>query len=85
VGEDCDVDVFESMGASPVPSVRGMLLFRASSASGSIRDDSPSIVEHKFPLFLTGILHIPMFLQVSVSPWKGRLAPSNGGLTRQAF
>ena len=76
------MDVFVSMGASPVPGRQGMLRSRASSVSESMRDDSPSIVEPKFPLFLTGILHVFMFLQVSVSPWKGGLAPSNGGLVR---
>ena len=60
----------------------GLLL---SSTSESPRDDSPSIEESSLPLFWTGILHVLMFIQVSVGSKPQELAPSNGGLIRQAF
>ena len=77
------MDVFGSTGAAPVPGGgEGLFLNRASPTPESPWDDSPSIEESGSPLTWTGILHVIMFLQVSVSSRPVGLAPSNGGLTR---
>jgi hypothetical protein len=84
--EGCGVVVFSDADADPVLGSREKLrLSRASSTPESTWDDSPSIEESGLPLAWTGILHVIMFLQVSVSSRLVGLAPSNGGLIRQAF
>ncbi len=83
MGEGCGVDVFGSTVAAPLPvGGEGLLL---SSSSESPWDDSPSIEESSLPLFWTGILHVLMFIQVSVGSSLQELAPSIGGLILQAF
>ncbi len=81
LSEGCGVDVFEATGASSLPGGgEGLCQSRSSSTPESPWDDSPSIEESGSPLTWTGILHVIMFLQVSVSSRPVGLAPSNGGL-----
>jgi len=80
------VDAYGSTGAASLPGGgEGLGLSYASFTPESPRDDSPSIEESSLPLFLTGILHVLMFIQVSVSSKPQEPAPSNGGLILQAF
>ena len=75
------MDVFGSTGADPVPGGgEGLCQSRSSSTPESPWDDSSSIEESGSPLTWTGILHVIMFLLVSVSSRPVGLAPSNGGL-----
>ena len=68
--------------AEDVPMPGGLEGLRPMSAPESPWDDSPSIEEPGSPLTWAGILHVIMFIQVSVGSRPVGLAPSNGGLTR---
>jgi hypothetical protein len=68
VDEGCGVDVFSAMDAASVPRKGGdALLNRVSSTSEFSWSDTSAIEESRFLLAWTGILHVLMFLQVSVS------------------
>ena len=75
------MDTLGSMRASTLPEGGERLRpSRSTSTPEPPWDDSPSIEESGSPLTWTGILHVIMFLQVSVSSRPVGLAPSNGGL-----